>query len=53
MWEYSYVEVKDEYYGDIIHFLNAAGFEGWEFTGHTEDTGHSTKYLMKRPVGNR
>ncbi len=47
-WEYIEVEVPDKYYRDCITFLNEFGENGWEFTGHTADTGFATLYLMKR-----
>lgn len=51
MWEYIYAEVRDEDYKDVIKVLNSYGVSGWEFTGHIQDTGYSTQYLMKRSIG--
>lgn len=48
-WEYKVVSVPDEQYGEYVEHLSEAGRDGWEFTGHTADTGHSVDYLMKRP----
>jgi hypothetical protein len=47
-WEYKYAKVKDEELEKTVPILNALGKDGWEFTGHTEDTGYATIYLMKR-----
>lgn len=50
-WEYSYVYIGDELRENqraILNELNMAGEEGWEFTGHIEDTGRGTNHLMKR-----
>ena len=50
MWEYNFVKIPDEEYPNHIEHLNNAGKEGWEFTGHVNDTGYGVEYLMKRKV---
>jgi hypothetical protein len=48
-WEYAWCYVPDLDHPKTVEYLNNYGEAGWEFTGHTSDSGHSTDYLMKRP----
>lgn len=51
-YEFSIVYVSDEAQeeGELLGLLNAAGAEGWEYTGTATDTGRGTEYLMMRRV---
>lgn len=49
-WEYTDVAVLKVNPAETIELLNAAGEEGWEFTGLVEENIHYKIYLMKRVV---
>ena len=49
-WEYGEVVVDKSRLYETIELMDSAGKDGWEFTGHVDETMHVKMYMMKRPI---